>query len=87
MRVFAEFEDPQIRNNTSVLVDTESWSEKQSDGFYYYSGVLDTGETTPPLVKSITVKTDITDFKMICYSETVQAEGFDNAKAAFAAIR
>ena len=87
VRVFAEIEDPEIRNSLSVLVDTENWSEKQGDGFYYYSGVLDTGETTPPLVKSITAKTDITDFKMICYSETAQAEGFDNAKAAFAAIR
>ena len=87
VRVFAEFEDPEIRSNTSVLVDTENWSEKQSDGFYYYSGVLDTGETTPPLVKSITAKAAITDFKMICYSETVQAEGFDNAKTAFAAIK
>ena len=87
VRVFAEIEDPEMRNSLSVLVDTENWSEKQSDGFYYYSSVLDTGETTPPLVKSITAKTDITDFKMICYSETAQAEGFDNAKAAFAATR
>ena len=87
VRVFAEIEDPEMRNSLSVLVDTENWSEKQSDGFYYYSSVLDTGETTPPLVKSITANTDITDFKMICYSETVQAEGFDNAKAAFAAIK
>lgn len=87
VRVFAEIEDPEIRNSLSVLVDTENWSEKQSDGFYYYSGVLDTGETTPPMVKSITAKAEITDFKMICYSETAQAEGFNNAKAAFAAIR
>lgn len=87
VRVFAEIEDPEIRNSLSVLVDTENWSEKQSDGFYYYSDILDIGETTPPLVKSITAKTTITDFKMICYSETAQAEGFDNAKAAFAAIR
>ena len=87
VRVFAEIEDPEMRNSLSVLVDTENWSEKQSDGFYYYSSVLDTGETTPPLVISITAKTDITDFKMICYSETAQAEGFDNAKAAFASIK
>ena len=51
VRVFAEIEDPEMRNSLSVLVDTEKWSEKQSDGFYYYSGVLDTGETTSPLVK------------------------------------
>ena len=71
MRVFAEIEDPEMRNSLSVLVDTENWSEKQSDGFYYYSSVLDTGETTPPLVKSITANAAITDFKMICYGETV----------------
>ena len=37
--------------------------------------------------KNITAVNDVSGFKIICYSETVQAYGFGSAQAAFEKIR
>ena len=87
VRVFAEVSDPDERDTLELNIDSSAWSEKSSDGYYYYRHVLPPGSTTAPLLKAVTAKADVSGFKIICYSETVQAEGFNNAQEAFEKIR
>ena len=86
VRVFAEVCDPEERNVIDIDYNTSEWMKK-SDGYYYYSRILKTGEESEPLFKTLTAVNDVSGFKIICYSETVQAEGFNNAQEAFAKIR
>ena len=87
VRVFAEVEDPEAREAVSIDFDTEHWSEKRPDGYRYYNEILAAGEQTAPLFTTVTALEDVKDFRMICYSETVQAEGYVDAEEAFGAIR
>ena len=86
VRVFAEISDPEARDAMDIDYNTSDWM-KSSDGYYYYSRILNTGEESMPLFKTVTAKADVSGFKIICYSETVQAEGFGSAQAAFEKIR
>ena len=86
-RVFAEIENPDTAKSVSIDFNTEQCTEKQADGYYYYKGILDSGAASVPLFTTITANEEVTDFRMICYSETVQAEGFSTAAEAFANIR
>ena len=86
VRVFAEISRPEAREAIDVDFSTSDWS-KMSDGYYYYSCVLKAGEESRPLFTILTAKENVSDFEMICYSESVQAYGFAGAKEAFEAIR
>ena len=86
VRVFAEISRPEAREAVDVDYSTSDWS-KMSDGYYYYSRVLNAGEESSPLFTTLTAKENVSDFEMICYSESVQAYGFAGAKEAFEAIR
>ena len=86
VRVFAEVCDPEERDAMDIDYNTSDWI-KNSDGYYYYSRILNTGEDSTPLFKTLTAKADADGFKIICYSETVQAYGFGSAQAAFKKIR
>ena len=87
VRAFAEVEDPYTREEVEIDFDTEHWSEKKADGYRYYNEILPVGEQTAPLFTKITAKEDVYFFSMICYSETVQAEGFSDAEVAFRALK
>ena len=86
VRVFAEISRPEAREAVDVDYSTSDWS-KMSDGYYYYSRVLNAGEESSPLFTTLTAKENVSDFEMICYSESVQSYGFAGAKEAFEAIR
>lgn len=86
VRVFAEIEDPDVAEAISIDFNSTDWTEKQADGFYYYKKALAVSETTAPLFTTLKVKKDLPDFKMICYSETMQAYGYSDAIKAFADI-
>ena len=86
VRVFAEISRPEAREAVDVDYSTSEWS-KMSDGYYYYSRVLNAGEESSPLFTTLTAKENVSDFEMICYSESVQSYGFAGAKEAFEAIR
>ena len=86
VRVFAEISRPEAREAIDVDFSTSDWS-KMSDGYYYYSRVLNAGEESSPLFTTLTAKENVSDFEMICYSESVQSYGFAGAKEAFEAIR
>lgn len=83
VRAFAEIEEPKIAANVGINFNTVEWTVKQPDGYYYYKNKLKPGEKTVPLFTTLTAKADITEFQMICYSETVQADGASNSIAAF----
>ena len=86
VRVFAEISRPEAREAIDVDFSTSDWS-KMSDGYYYYSRVLNAREESSPLFTTLTAKENVSDFEMICYSESVQAYGFAGAKEAFEEIR
>ena len=86
VRVFAEVSDPEERDAIDIDYNTSDWI-KSSDGYYYYSRILKAGEESTPLFKTLTAKADADGFKIICYSETVQAYGFGSAQEAFEKIR
>ena len=86
VRVFAEISRPEAREAIDVDFSTSDWS-KMSDGYYYYSRVLNAGEESSSLFTTLTAKENVSDFEMICYSESVQSYGFAGAKEAFEAIR
>ena len=86
VRVFAEISRPEAREAIDVDFSTSDWS-KMSDGYYYYSRVLNAGEESSSLFTTLTAKENVSDFEIICYSESVQAYGFAGAKEAFEAIR
>ena len=85
VRVFAEVSDPEERDAIDIDYNTSSWV-KNSDSYYYYSRILKAGEESEPLFTTLTAKSDADGFKIICYSETVQAEGFSDAQEAFEKI-
>lgn len=86
VRVFAEVSDPEERDAIDIDYNTSDWIKK-SDGYYYYSRILNTGEESTPLFKTLAAVDDVSGFKIICYSETVQAYGFGSAQEAFEKIR
>ena len=75
VRIFAEIEDPDCREKIQIDLNKKDWSEKQEDGFYYYQHVLLPGQTSEPLFTTIKAEEDINDFRMICFSETIQSDG------------
>lgn len=83
VRVFAEIEDPRIAEAITVDFNTNDWTSKQSDGYYYYKKILNVSESTSPLFTSLNVSKDVAEFQMICYSETVQAAGYSDPQEAF----
>lgn len=86
VRVFAEIEDPDAAENITIDFNKTDWTEKQADGYYYYKKSLKPGEKTTSLFTTLKAKETIDEFKMICYSETVQAYGYSSAVKAFADI-
>ncbi len=83
VRMFAEIEDPDVSAVISVDFNTADWTKKQADGYYYYKKALQAGDSTPPLFTTLKATDDVSDFQMICYSESVQAAGAQEPISAF----
>lgn len=86
VRVFAEFEDPDVRQKIEVDYNSVDWSEKQDDGYYYYKKPIASGESTEPLFTTLHVLEDSDRLHMICYSETIQSDGAESAINAFSSL-
>lgn len=86
IRVFAEFSDPQQADAMQLEFNSEDWTTKQGDGYYYYKKVLSVGEATEPLFEGFHAEKDSANLELIVYSESVQAAGTENAEEAFAAL-
>lgn len=78
------FSTSQAENICESLDIQSDWTEKQSDGYYYYKKVLKPNEVTSPLFTTVTIKNDvqskdINNFSINTYAESVgQAEFADN---------
>lgn len=80
-RAFIEFSNSDMGDFASLALNTNDWTPKQADGYYYYKYPLKKGETTQPLLNSVTLNNwirdhpefNVKDFSIICYEETTQA--------------
>ena len=91
VRMLAEFSDSDIANMAKMNFESSKWSEKQADGYYYYSEILMPGETTEALFTTVTIlqsadETKLDDFDIIIYGESVQSEGYSSGSEAWNAI-
>ena len=92
-RVYVAITSSEFEETFSIDWNTEDWT-KGSDGYWYYNKVVGKGETTEPLMTTVTFNDKITEFSnqvknsegIAVYEETVQAQGFSSAQEAFAAI-
>lgn len=85
VRVFVEVDQPNLP--VSIDFDTKNWTEKQADGYYYYRSILGGREETKPLFTHVTTGGTQSAFRVLIYEETVQAQGYDTAREAFASIK
>lgn len=83
VRVLAEIADQQAAEAVSIDWNWEQWTEKQTDGYYYYKTALPAGQKTEPLFTQISAEADLSEFELIVYEETVQAYGSDSPRDAF----
>ena len=86
VRVFAEVQDPDIREKLEIDYNTSDWSAKQPDGYYYYNRILAVGESTEPLFTTLHPTDELDSLNIICYRETVQSDGASSALDAFGYI-
>ena len=86
VRVKILVSDSDIDKNIKLNYDTTgNW--KEYDGYWYYTLPLKTGETTVPVLNSVTFIETLneginknTEFEIICYAESVQSETFDKGE-------
>lgn len=76
IRMRVEVNNSEIEKLLTINFTDLNWV-KESDGYYYYTIPVKTGETTKPILNSITVHNNIPSgsLNIICYAESVQAEG------------
>lgn len=88
IRVYVALSDTDI---PAVLDhDTTQWGQK-SDGYWYYDSIVDPGAATSPLFTKVSIgdagAEQLKTFDIIVYAESVQAEGYSDARSAFAGIQ
>ncbi len=74
VRVLVTFSTSEMESLCDVDYNTTDW-EKKEDGYWYYQGVLDSGETTNPLFNTVVVKdsakqNQMQDFDINIYHES-----------------
>lgn len=86
IRALVEFDQGDIGNLYEMDINTTDWTEKQSDGYYYYKKEVAPGETTIPLmttVKQVKEGTVESDFSINVKSDSIQSKGFTDYKSAW----
>lgn len=78
VRVSVELSDQGMEQIAELDMDNEHWVRNQ-DGYYYYTGILDTGGITYPLFNQITIseaatQSELKDFDVMIYAESRNAE-------------
>lgn len=89
IRVLCEFSDSVYEDMFLLDFNTDDWTDKQDDGYFYYKRILSPGSTTEPLftaVKYEGVSVLETEFEIIIREESVQSENYSNYKDAFDSI-
>ena len=88
VRVMAVFSDSAMADHCTVDWNLNDFVYNQTDGYYYYPGVLEKSESTPSLFTTVTVsgsadEKDIVPFSIIVYAESYQAGGFSDYQDAW----
>lgn len=86
VRVFAEASDPYMASGITLDINTDDWTAKQADGYYYYKNKLRAGQATEPLFTQVKALKDLSEFQLIIYSESVQAYGSSSPQEAFRSL-
>lgn len=68
--------------------NTEDWTEKQEDGYYYYKKLLAPEEVSTPIFTQVSISEEVSesslkDFDIIVYGESIQSGGINNYKEAW----
>lgn len=89
VRVKAVFSSDEMEQLCSVDWNDSDWIYDESDGYWYYPAVLESGDTTPDLFTTIKVNNDIDyantqPFDIIVYQEAYQARPYSNYADAWA---
>lgn len=92
VRMFCELSNSDAAAFTTLDFNTTDWTEKQSDGYYYYKKILQPGASTTALFTTVKISDSIDasqlmDYQIIVYEESVQSGGFSNYTEAFASIK
>ena len=87
-RILIVFSDSEIEKHCIVDWNTKDFVYDNTDGYYYYPGVLKEGDLTPSLITTIQVNTtvgteDAMPFSVIVYAESYQAGGFSDYRTAW----
>lgn len=83
LRVFAEISNADIP--AQMDLNTSAW-KKGKDGYYYYKDIVAPEQKTAALFQHVQItEADIKQeaFQIIVYAESVQAQGYEDAEAAF----
>jgi predicted ribosomally synthesized peptide with SipW-like signal peptide len=94
VRIRADISNGQLAEYLDIDFNSDEWSAKQEDGYYYYlgngsnKGILGAGETTEALFTTVKIQDNIPsdlilNFDIYVYAEAVQAQGFDSADEAW----
>lgn len=89
IRMFVAVSDNNLATKFNMNINTKDWT-LDSDGYYYYNKPVNKGESTTSLFNKLVFNQDLnkgSGLKIICYSESVQAQGYNSAKSAFNSIR
>ncbi|MEG0275635.1 MAG: hypothetical protein RR630_01255 [Coprobacillus sp.] len=61
------------------LYGNEKWTKNETDGYYYYQGVLSPNKATESLFNKVTVVVDkVSDFDIIVYNEAIQVNAYND---------
>lgn len=77
VRMFVACSTSEMEQALEIDWNTVDWTSKQADGYYYYKKVLSPGETSVPIFTKVSVKedvleSDLKDFEIIVYGESIQ---------------
>lgn len=88
VRMFVAVSDSEYAESFKMNISPD-WKKAQ-DGYYYYKRAVDRDEMTNPIFDTLTFTKALPNnsgLEIICYAETVQAQGFKSAEEAFKELR
>lgn len=76
VRLVASWSNPSLPvSNVSLNLNLENWTDKQSDGYYYFKYYLSEGQITSKLLESVSFTNLSTEYKGVTFNLKVAAEG------------
>lgn len=89
VRMYIAVSDSEGGEKFTMNLNTADWKQEE-DGYYYYQKPVPYGGETTPIFDTLTFREDLPEkenLQILCYAESVQAEGYRTAKEAFYAIK